>query len=91
MLLSVPFADPKAAGVLRQTLSTLGGAHATIVSQGDHVALLLDGVVAANGASYPDEVARAAGVLRLRSALDALAVATAEEAAAKAAAPRQGA
>ncbi len=91
LLLSVPFADPKAAGVLRQTLSTLGGAHATIVSQGDHVALLLDGVVAANGASYPDEVARAAGVLRLRSALDALAVATAEEAAAKAAAPRQGA
>ena len=91
LLLSAPFSDPKAAGTLRQALSTMGGAHATIESQGDHVALLVDGKVVANGASYPDEVARAAGVLRLRTALDVLAAATAEEAAAKANAARQGA
>ncbi|KAG9564193.1 hypothetical protein KCV01_g20593, partial [Aureobasidium melanogenum] len=75
LLLSAAFADPKAAGKLRQTLSTLGGAHATIESQGDHVALLVDGEVVANGASHPDEVSRAAFVLRLRTALDALAAA----------------
>ena len=90
LLLSASFADPKAAGVLRQALSTIGGANASIESQGDHVAVLVDGKVVANGASYPDEVARAAGVLRLRTALDVLAAATAEEAAAKAAS-RQGA
>jgi tryptophanyl-tRNA synthetase len=72
LLLSKSFADPKAAGALRQTLSTVGGANAVIESQGDHVALLVDGEAVANGASYPDEVARAAAVLRLRSALDAL-------------------
>ncbi|URX63077.1 tryptophan--tRNA ligase [Luteibacter anthropi] len=75
LLLSAAFADPKAAGKLRQTLSTVGGAAAVIESQGDHVALLVDGDVVANGASYPDEVARAAFVLRLRTALDALAAA----------------
>jgi len=85
LLLSKAFADPKAAGQLRQTLSTLGGAHAVIESQGDHVALLLDGEAVAQGQSYPDETARAAGMLRLRTALDVLAAATADEAAAKAA------
>jgi tryptophanyl-tRNA synthetase len=85
LLLSAAFADPKAAGTLRQALSTIGGANAVIESQGDHVALLVEGKVVANGASYPDEVARAAGVLRLRTALDVLAAVTAEEAAAKAA------
>jgi tryptophanyl-tRNA synthetase len=75
LLLSKSFADPKAAGALRQTLSTVGGAGAAIESQGDHVALLVDGEVVANGASYPDEVARAGAVLRLRTALDALAAA----------------
>ncbi|PTR33497.1 tryptophanyl-tRNA synthetase [Luteibacter sp. OK325] len=75
LLLSKSFADPKEAGVLRQTLSTVGGTNAVIESQGDHVALLLAGEVVANGASYPDEVARAGAVLRLRTALDALAAA----------------
>jgi tryptophanyl-tRNA synthetase len=75
LLLSKSFADPKAAGLLRQTLSTVGGTNAAIESQGDHVALLIDGEVVANGASYPDEIARAAAVLRLRTALDALAAA----------------
>ncbi|QWT18758.1 tryptophan--tRNA ligase [Bacillus sp. NP157] len=73
LLLSVPFKDPKAAGQLRQALSTLGGSAAAIESQGDHVALLIDGQVVANGQSYPDEVARATAILRLRAALDALA------------------
>jgi tryptophanyl-tRNA synthetase len=85
LLLSASFADPKAAGVLRQTLSTVGGANAEIESQGDHVALLVGGKVVANGASYPDDVARAAAVLRLRTALDVLAAVTADEAAAKSA------
>ncbi len=75
LLLSKSFVDPKAAGALRQTLSTVGGSSAAIESQGDHVAVLVDGEVVANGASYPDEVARAAAVLRLRTALDALAAA----------------
>jgi tryptophanyl-tRNA synthetase len=85
LLLSKPFADPKAAGALRQALSTLGGAHAVIESQGDHVALVIDGEAVAQGQSYPDEVARAASILRLRTALDVLAAVTADEAAAKAA------
>ena len=71
LLLSTSFADPKAAGVLRQTLSTVGGTKAVIESQGDHVAWLVNGEVVANGASYPDEVARAAAVLRLRTAASA--------------------
>lgn len=75
LLLSVPFADPKAAGKLRQVLSTVGGSAAMIESQDDHVSLLVGGEVVANGLPYPDEVARAAAVLRLRTALDALAAA----------------
>lgn len=75
LLLSASFADPKAAGTLRQKLSTMGGASAAIESHDDHVALRVDGEIVAKGLSYPDEVARAAAVLRLRSALDALAAA----------------
>jgi tryptophanyl-tRNA synthetase len=75
LLLSVPYADPKAAGVARQALSVVGGAAAAIESQGDHVVLLVDGAVVGQGQPYPDEVARAAAVLRLRNALDALAAA----------------
>jgi tryptophanyl-tRNA synthetase len=75
LLLSVAYADPKAAGTARQVLSTLGGTAAVIESQGDHVALLVHGEIVANGQPYPDEVARAAAILRLRAALDALAAA----------------
>ncbi|WP_448102466.1 tryptophan--tRNA ligase [Luteibacter jiangsuensis] len=85
LLLSVPFADPKAAGTLRQTLATLGGAQANVASDGDRLALLIEGKVMATGDSYPDDAARAGASSRLRAALDALASATAEEAAAKAA------
>ncbi|MDQ7996378.1 MAG: tryptophan--tRNA ligase [Luteibacter sp.] len=85
LLLSRSFADPKAAGTLRQTLATLGGAQAALESQGDRIVLLVDGAVVAEGQSYPDEAARAALVLRLRTALDVLAAVTADEAAAKAA------
>ncbi|MGN6482196.1 tryptophan--tRNA ligase [Luteibacter sp.] len=73
LLLSVAHADPKAAGAARQMLSTLGGAAAIIESQGDHVVLLVNGEPVASGQPYPDEVARAAAMLRLRAALDALA------------------
>jgi tryptophanyl-tRNA synthetase len=73
LLLSVAHADPKAAGAARQMLSTLGGAAAIIESQGDHVVLLVNGELVASGQPYPDEVARAAAMLRLRAALDALA------------------
>ncbi|HEY4292652.1 tryptophan--tRNA ligase [Luteibacter sp.] len=85
LLLSVPFADPKAAGALRQTLSTMGGVHASIESHGDRLALMVDGQAVAQGESHPDEAARDASLVRLRAALDALAFATAEEAAAKSA------
>jgi tryptophanyl-tRNA synthetase len=85
LLLSKAFVDPKAAGTLRQTLATLGGAHAVIESQGDHVVLLIDGDAVAQGQPYPDDVVRAGAVLRLRTALDVLAAVTADEAAAKAA------
>jgi tryptophanyl-tRNA synthetase len=85
LLLSVPFADPKAAGSLRQALSSLGGAQAVVEPQGDQLALLIDGKAVAHGASHADEGARAASLARLREALDALAAATAEEAATKAA------
>ncbi|MET0349925.1 MAG: tryptophan--tRNA ligase, partial [Rhizobacter sp.] len=77
LLLSRSFADPKAAGMLRQSLSTLGGGRAVLESHGDHVALLVDGQVVAQGQSHPDEVVRAAAMLRLRTALDVLAAVTA--------------
>ncbi|SEW16293.1 tryptophanyl-tRNA synthetase [Luteibacter sp. 329MFSha] len=83
LLLSSAFVDPKAAGAVRQTLGTLGGANAAIEAQGDAVVLSIDGNAVASGALPADEGARAAHVQRVRAALDALAAATAEEAAAK--------
>jgi len=80
LLLSASFADPKAAGALRQSLSTLGGAQAVIETQGDEIVLKMGGDVVASATSADTN----AGVLRLRAELDALAAATAEEAAAKA-------
>ncbi|MBB3225916.1 tryptophanyl-tRNA synthetase [Luteibacter sp. Sphag1AF] len=75
LLLSANFADPKAAGAVRQRLGSMGGAAAVVESQGDHLALLLDGQVVATSPAHPDEVLRAAAVVRLREALDALAAA----------------
>ncbi|TCV95809.1 tryptophanyl-tRNA synthetase [Luteibacter rhizovicinus] len=73
LLLSQAFADPKAAGALRQRLGTLGGTNASVESRDGHIALMLDGAVVATSPAHPDEAARAAAVLRLRGALDALA------------------
>ncbi|MDF4002901.1 tryptophan--tRNA ligase [Luteibacter sp. PPL552] len=75
LLLSEPFADPKAAGALRQRLSTMGGGAAVIESLDDHVVMRVDGEIVARGARYPDDVARAAAVMRLRGALADLAAA----------------
>ena len=80
LLLSASFADPKAAGALRQSLATLGGAQAVIDTQGGQIVLKMGGDVVASATTTDAN----ADVLRLRAELDALAAATAEEAAAKA-------
>lgn len=85
LLLSKAFADPKAAGALRQSLATLGGAAASLVAAGAQLGLQVDGATVATGPSFTDEASRADAEARVRAALDALAAATAEESAAKAA------
>ncbi|MGE7139602.1 tryptophan--tRNA ligase [Luteibacter sp. NPDC031894] len=87
LLLSVPFADPKAAGALRQALSTMGGTNAIVEAKEGRLVLSVDGQVVATGSESSDDSA----LPRLRASLDALAAATAEEAAAKAAHAGQGA
>lgn len=73
LLLSVPFADPKAAGAARQALSTGGGAQASIETRDGHAVVLVDGEVVGTTPTYDDEVAGAAQILRLRTALNVLA------------------
>ncbi|CAM5632378.1 tryptophan--tRNA ligase [Rhodanobacter lindaniclasticus] len=73
LLLSVPFADPKAAGVCQKRLKQLGAA-AAVVKVGDAgLVLELDGDVVASTPDYADEVTREQALARLRAALDQLA------------------
>ena len=73
LLLSVPFADPKAAGASQKRLKQLGATAAVVQVQGANLALEIDGEAVASTPDYPDEAAREQALARLRVALDQLA------------------
>jgi len=73
LLLSISFADPKAAGTLQKHLKTLGAAGAVLQVQPQGVTLELDGKPVASTPDYHDEQSRDEALLRLREALDQLA------------------
>jgi tryptophanyl-tRNA synthetase len=73
LLLSMPFADPKAAGALQKRLKTLGAMAAVLQVQSQGMTLELDGEPVASTPDYRDEPARDAALAQLREALDQLA------------------
>ncbi|MFI4959706.1 MAG: tryptophan--tRNA ligase, partial [Lysobacterales bacterium] len=73
LLLSMPFADPKAAGALQKRLKTLGAAAAVLQTQSSGMALVLDGELVASTPEHRDESARNDALARLHEALDQLA------------------
>jgi tryptophanyl-tRNA synthetase len=73
LLLSMPFADPKAAGALQKRLKTLGAAAAVLQIQPQSMTLELDGEPVANTPDYRDEQSRDEALAQLREALDQLA------------------
>jgi tryptophanyl-tRNA synthetase len=73
LLLSMPFADPKAAGALQKRLKTLGAAAAVLQVQSSGLTLVLDGEPVASTPDYHDEAARNDALARLHEALDQLA------------------
>jgi len=75
LLLSEPFADPKAAGALQRRLKGLGAAAAVVRLEPTRLVLELDGNAVAGTPPYADEPARDDALARLRTALDQLAAA----------------
>src|SRR6185312_6771291 len=73
LLLSVPFADPKAAGASQKRLKQLGATAAVVQVRGANLVLEIDGEAVASTSDYPDEAAREQALTRLRLALDQLA------------------
>ncbi|MEO7051543.1 MAG: tryptophan--tRNA ligase [Rhodanobacter sp.] len=73
LLLSVPFADPKAAGIAQKRLKSLGPAAAVVQARAQGMVLEIDGEAVANTPDYADEAARRQALTRLRDALDQLA------------------
>jgi tryptophanyl-tRNA synthetase len=73
LLLSVPFADPKAAGTSQKRLKQLGATAAVVQVRGANLVLEIDGEAVASTPDYPDEAAREQALTRLRLALDQLA------------------
>ncbi|MBB6189627.1 tryptophan--tRNA ligase [Rhodanobacter sp. MP7CTX1] len=73
LLLSMPFADPKAAGALQKRLKTLGAAAAVMQIKAQGMALELDGEAVASTPDYRDEQLRDDALAQLREALDQLA------------------
>ncbi|MGB5853098.1 MAG: tryptophan--tRNA ligase [Rhodanobacter sp.] len=73
LLLSVPFADPKAAGASQKRLKQLGAVAAVVQVRGAALVLELDAEAVASTPDYPDEAAREQALQRLRLALDQLA------------------
>ncbi|KZC37651.1 MULTISPECIES: tryptophan--tRNA ligase [Rhodanobacter] len=72
LLLSKPFADPKAAGALQKRLKSLGAA-AVLQVQAQGMSLELDGEAVASTPDYRDEQARDEALAQLRATLDQLA------------------
>jgi tryptophanyl-tRNA synthetase len=73
LLLSKPFADPKAAGALQKQIKALGAGAAVLQVQALGMSLELDGEAVASTPDYRDEPARDAALAQLREALDQLA------------------
>ncbi len=73
LLLSKPFADPKAAGALQKQLKALGAAAAVLQIQPLGMSLELDGEAVASTPGYRDGQARDEALAQLREALDQLA------------------
>jgi tryptophanyl-tRNA synthetase len=73
LLLSISFADPKAAGALQKHLKTLSAAGAVLQIQPQGISLELDGKPVASTPDYRDQQSRDEALLRLREALDQLA------------------
>jgi tryptophanyl-tRNA synthetase len=73
LLLSMPFADPKAAGALQKRLKTLGAAAAVLQIESSGMTLALDGEPVASTPDYRDDSAREDAIAQLREALDQLA------------------
>jgi tryptophanyl-tRNA synthetase len=73
LLLSRPFDDPKAAGLLRQRLATLGSAAIVLRDEGDTLAVMLDDEAVASSPATADASARASLGIQITEALDALA------------------
>ncbi|TPG11099.1 tryptophan--tRNA ligase [Rhodanobacter glycinis] len=73
LLLSMPFADPKAAGALQKRLRALGAAAAVLQVQSSGMSLVLDGEPVASTPDYRDESERNDALAQLHEALDQLA------------------
>ncbi len=73
LLLSMPFADPKAAGALQKRIRKLGATAAVMQIQPHGLSLELNGERVASMPEYADEALRDEAMLRLRTALDQLA------------------
>jgi tryptophanyl-tRNA synthetase len=73
LLLSGPFADPKAAGMLQKRLREPGGMGVAMDADGHHGRLRVDGEIVATTPDYPDTATRDAALVRLREVLDRLA------------------
>ena len=73
LLLSKPFADPKAAGALQKRLKAQGAAAAVLRVRPLGVSLELDGEAMASTPDYRDGQARDEALVRLHEALDQLA------------------
>ncbi|MFA6230739.1 MAG: tryptophan--tRNA ligase [Rhodanobacter sp.] len=73
LLLSMPFADPKAAGALQKRIRQLGATAAVMQIQPHGLSLELDGDMVASMPDCADVARRDEAMLRLRAALDQLA------------------
>lgn len=73
LLLSVSFADPKAAGAMQKRLKSLGATGVVVQTRALGMALEIDGDAVANTPQYRDEAAREQALTQLREALDQLA------------------
>ena len=73
LLLSMPFNDPKAAGVLQKQLKTAGSNGVVLNTEAQRIILVLDAESVASSPDHVDDASRDAALASLREALDQLA------------------
>jgi tryptophanyl-tRNA synthetase len=73
LLLSVSFADPKAAGAMQKRLKSLGATGVVVQTRALGMVLEIDGEAVANTPQFRDEAEREQALAQLREALDQLA------------------